>query len=319
MVEEFSDLQAEVSLLGKEKEVLLKTIDNLNHEIKEMNAKVLLAEPEKVSEDLGASDVGISHIKEEFVEPPRIHIETGDGDKSIEKGDILDQCAEQPSIRYPMDVQNNWNDSTVNELNNVYVNDKVNSKMGKSKMRQEENEESNLAICNAVELQDIKTSKKQKLPNKRYSLKGDTKLKCEQCPFETSWKQALNRHKKAVHDRIRNHVCGECGYSSSEMGTLRHHVEGVHEKIRKHVCEECGFAATQKSNLKSHKRSVHSLGSKKTDKKFQCRECSYITNRIDAFRRHRGSVHKLRISGDATISQKNRCQVEFLAKKTCSL
>ena len=44
LVEEFSDLQAQVSVLRKERTVLLETVDNLNNEIRQMGAKLNLAE-----------------------------------------------------------------------------------------------------------------------------------------------------------------------------------------------------------------------------------------------------------------------------------
>ena len=71
-------------------------------------------------------------------------------------------------------------------------------------------------------------------------------------------------------------------------------MDGIHKKIKKHVCEMCGFAATQKSNIRSHKKNVHSLGSQKTDERFECEECNYITNGLKNFRRHMDKIHKLR-------------------------
>ena len=285
LFEEFSHLQAQVSTLRKERGFLLESVDNLNHQIGQMNDKVMLAEPEQDSVDLGASDVETPNIREEFVQPPSIRNESKDKVKAREIGYILEQCAKQQSKRNPTDDQNHFNDSTGNELDNADVNDGV----------KEENEDSSLAVGNAVELQDNKISTQQKLQNKRNSHGEDPKVKCEQCPFETSWKQALNRHIRNVHDRIRSHVCGECGYSFAEKSTLRHHVEGVHKKIRKHVCEECGFSATQKSNIRTHMRAVHSLGSEKTEKMFHCEDCNYFTKGIKNFRRHRESVHRLKI------------------------
>lgn len=280
LAEEFSDLKAQVSVLRKEREVLLKSIDNLNHEIGQMNAKVLLAEPEQDSQDPGASDEDIPCVKEEFAEPPWTHTETSDEAKSTGKEDILDTCVQQQTTEYPMDDQSLLNKSTVNWLDNADDNDRVHSQMEKSHMRQEGNEESNQA--------------QQQFQNKNISQGRGTKFKCPKCPLETSWKTALTRHIKSVHDNIRNHVCGECGYSASTKCTLRDHMDGIHKKIKKHVCEMCGFAATQKSNIRSHKKNVHSLGSQKTDERFECEECNYITNGLKNFRRHMDKIHKLR-------------------------
>ena len=46
LVEEFSDMQAQVLVLRKERNGLLETVDNLNNEIMQMGAKLTLAEHE---------------------------------------------------------------------------------------------------------------------------------------------------------------------------------------------------------------------------------------------------------------------------------
>ena len=149
LFEEFTHLQAQVSTLRKERGILLKSVDNLNQEIGQMNAKVLLAESEQDSVDLGAPDVDTPNIRN-FVQPPSIHNETEDIENSRAKEDILDQCAQQQSKKNPIDDQNilirYLNDSTGKEVDNVNANDSI----------QEENEESkpsSLAVGNATELQ----------------------------------------------------------------------------------------------------------------------------------------------------------------------
>ena len=44
---------------------------------------------------------------------------------------------------------------------------------------------------------------------------------------DTSYKGHLKKHTKAVHDKIRNHVCrecGNCGYAASYQGYLKRHI-----------------------------------------------------------------------------------------------
>ena len=77
LAEEFNDLQAQVSVLREERNVLLETIDNLNNEIRQMGAKLNLAEREIQGKD--NCEVDIPVIKEECVESHRIQEGTNVG------------------------------------------------------------------------------------------------------------------------------------------------------------------------------------------------------------------------------------------------
>ena len=84
VVEEFSELQAQVSILRKERYVLLETIHNMNGEMRQMSAEVL-------KWIFYSSEVDIPYIKEECVESPRVQSETDDEARCVAYGDILDQ------------------------------------------------------------------------------------------------------------------------------------------------------------------------------------------------------------------------------------
>ena len=123
--------------------------------------------------------------------------------------------------------------------------------------------------------------------------------KCDSCEFITKMGYPyLVRHKRTVHQKIKDHVC-DCGFSTGKKSNLlRHnwtvhkkeaskikcdlcdyfafhkshlkrHKRGVHDKIKEHVCE-CGFATARKHNLTKHKMVVH-LGYKK----FKCNACEF--------------------------------------------
>ena len=88
LVDEFTDLQTQVSVLRKVNDVLRETVDNLNSGIRLMGAKLPFAEPEVQEGDGFEAD--IPDIKED-VESPRVQSETDDEARCVAYGDILDQ------------------------------------------------------------------------------------------------------------------------------------------------------------------------------------------------------------------------------------
>ena len=66
LVEEFSELQGQVSDLKKEKTVLLDTINNLNGEIRQLGARLMLSEIE--SQEPEHSESNLIDIKDELPE-----------------------------------------------------------------------------------------------------------------------------------------------------------------------------------------------------------------------------------------------------------
>ena len=99
--------------------------------------------------------------------------------------------------------------------------------------------------------------------------------KCTVClkAFPTNWK--LARHKKAVHEKIKDFQCVKCSYACSDKGTLTFHIRDVHLGIKRNHCDKCSFACNSKTNLTKHINMVH--------KKIRDRECdlcgkTYSTN-----------------------------------------
>ena len=121
---------------------------------------------------------------------------------------------------------------------------------------------------------------------------GGEKLKCLKCPYKTTSTYNLDAHVRAVHDKIKRHLCKLCGYAFSHASNLRKHINQVHKKIKNHICEECGYAASQKSTLKEHVLSLHNAG-----KKFVCDQCPYKSSRKTQVARHKRKQHQNRNSG----------------------
>ena len=68
LVEEFGELQSQVSDLKKERTVLLDTINNLNGEIRQLGARLMLSEVEAQEPEHSESD--LPDVKDELPEGP---------------------------------------------------------------------------------------------------------------------------------------------------------------------------------------------------------------------------------------------------------
>ena len=201
-------------------------------------------------------------------------------------GHILGDSTHEHGKSHPINEQYQINDATGMPLEKGDMCSRV----------KEENEQANHEMGDALELQNSRSSKQHELEkkkNNRGEKKLDKKVRCEQCPFVTVWKTALNRHIKTVHNKIRDHVCGFCGNSFAYKTTLQDHEAAIHTKVRKHVCKQCGFAAAQKSNIRTHMKAAHGFGYDESEQILHCDKCDYFTKGVKNLRRHKGSIHKV--------------------------
>ncbi|CAG9805430.1 unnamed protein product [Chironomus riparius] len=81
-------------------------------------------------------------------------------------------------------------------------------------------------------------------------------LKCPQCNKSFKEKRLLKNHIQLVHEKSRMKQCYECGFIATCSGSLNKHRKAVHLKIRNHICDECkqGFATNQQllRHLRTH-------------------------------------------------------------------
>ena len=93
LVEEFGELQSQVSDLKKERTVLLDTIDNLNGEIRQLGARLMLSEPEHSESDL---HLDLPNVKDEVSE---VNDKSYNAEERIEcGGDITNEVMQQTII-----------------------------------------------------------------------------------------------------------------------------------------------------------------------------------------------------------------------------
>ena len=240
LVEEFSELQSQVSDLKKERTVLLETINNLNGEIRQLGARRMLSEIEAQEPEYSESD--LPNVKDEA---PEVNDKSYSAEERIDcGGDITNSPADQDvSDLYELD--HDREDHL--EIDRGEAHNKSGSNLGKGYFDEKKPK------CNKKEILKTQVS----MHNKR-NFVGENKVKCEICSFETSWKHHLKRHERTVHsvgDKM--FQCGKCPFSTTRKDNFKTHVAGVHEKKRNYVCSECGSTFTHKWLLNAHCKRIH--------------------------------------------------------------
>ena len=83
----------------------------------------------------------------------------------------------------------------------------------------------------------------------------------DDCKKKFSLDSTLQRHIKAVHDKIKDCVCDRvgCEYKCSLDSALQMHIKAVHDKIKDCVCDrdDCKQKFSSDSNLQQHIKQVH--------------------------------------------------------------
>ena len=117
---------------------------------------------------------------------------------------------------------------------------------------------------------DSKTYDEDKFLHVKKSQKTKNPFACEECGYETSRKQHIQRHIKQVHTRIKDFECNQCNYVFSLKDSLNSHVKQVHSKIKDYKCNQCSYACYKKTTLDIYVKQVNSK-----IKDFECNQCSY--------------------------------------------
>ena len=95
-------------------------------------------------------------------------------------------------------------------------------------------------------------------------------FKCKECSMSFAFRGSLNAHVRVVHDRIKDFKCDLCEYTASVISKLNHHQKVVHEKVKNFKCDQCDYAASKRSNLSEHIKRVH-----EKIREYRCNHCPY--------------------------------------------
>ena len=247
--EEVISLKAEISLLRKERTVLLDTVGNLNSEIKHLNIKFQTL-PELDKEFNYRTSVGENHDTEMY----EAKCENQDTDNGLdcEVGDkSVDECVLDASI------------------NEQEKSESTNGSLTLDSFIDESGNEDDVDIDNTSTEgteHDIGIEKTQKIDKVQFKYRSNKRVKriksgryrCKQCPYESPKSQHVERHVKAVHDKMKSHVCEICGHASAQKVHLKYHMNTVHKiEIKSYKCGKCSYSTDLKINLQRHIQYEH--------------------------------------------------------------
>ena len=120
---------------------------------------------------------------------------------------------------------------------------------------------------------------------KREEIEESATYSCQLCSYKSDTRARINRHVRAVHAKIKEHICKECGAAFAHGHNLKSHNEAVHLKIKGNVCKECGASFTSKSNLEDHEKRHVKI------KNHVCNECGVVFSRLFHLKAHYKSSH----------------------------
>ena len=74
---------------------------------------------------------------------------------------------------------------------------------------------------------------------------------CDICGHVSKYARDLKKHKKSVHEKIKDHECTYCGKKFSNKGNLNMH-QSIHTGITQFQCHLCGKQCRRKNELEKH-------------------------------------------------------------------
>ncbi len=112
-----------------------------------------------------------------------------------------------------------------------------------------------------------------------------TRLKCPECPFNTTKRPVLNHHRRTVHPQAKGAItfaCPVCPYGTQLKAHLARHLwterhgdgDADTESLSEHRCHKCpNFHTYDKHDLLDHLREVHAVAASRIT--YRCRECDH--------------------------------------------
>ena len=302
LVGEVSSLQSQLSVITNERNDLLKTVDNLNCEIRHLSEKLLDNDKTPERGDRVQDIVGQGVVRQ------KIRSEGSEQEESVDCGKI-EGHAERHQTNEGLNEENNLIDSIFNES--------VSPDMNVIEL-----------VAEDEEISVDKTAGESVSPHESWKSKNDSKTEhkdtnseshvCQECSLLFSTSENLEIHINNIHPNltlteanpgdlgekkekrecspapetsviqdVKKFTCDKCPFKAKWKSALGFHIKVVHEKFRSHICEECGFGAVQKKDLMRHMTSVHNVGDK-----FKCNLCSYTSVERRHLNHHIERVHE---------------------------
>ena len=116
------------------------------------------------------------------------------------------------------------------------------------------------------------------------TLNETLKILCTNCPYKSTSKNDLNKHKQNVH-AANTQSCPKCEKLFYKKADLKKHILSVHDDNRQYNCTHCNYQATRKDTLTYHLNSVH------LKIRYTCSNCDKQFTRKHQRRLHQERTH----------------------------
>ncbi|XP_065220870.1 uncharacterized protein LOC135845923 [Planococcus citri] len=147
---------------------------------------------------------------------------------------------------------------------------------------------------------------------------GQVRFVCEQCGKVYSTRYGLSRHKNAVHDPEKVHICDSCGKSFPRIDALKRHIIMKHTERPSKPLQKCNFCdkhlksiCALKSHLKTHKPKTLAKKSTKKPGHFECNDCGTVFKYRQNLIRHIQDKHMY-----PTIYECHGCGLVYKTKQS---
>lgn len=112
------------------------------------------------------------------------------------------------------------------------------------------------------------------------------RVACDVCGRQFGEAAAVRKHKRVVHDKVKEFGCDHCGRRFAEKSNLKKHIIARHEVSRTHKCTICSKDFNFTDGLRRHINNCH-LGLRP----YQCDDCPSAFKQRTHLQKHRASVH----------------------------
>ena len=301
LVEKVDELQTELLVIRKERNVLLDTVDNLNIEIRHLSAKLPNLEPpdKHFKHDiqvLDNSEIEFQNTGEQDVDRQIIKGEPGYEDASVDSvhdGDLLDDW-------------DYMDDTAINDSADEHGNNVEHRLANKDHTQNKvviQKKEDRLRVSNKRKRDS--TTKDENLITIKNNIHPEDVV-CPECSFAFSTNENLKIHMANVHPNVE--VSEESPRDDDQANEQSDHprVEDISPQDMKMSpekklpeasynqdryklrCEQCPYGTSRRSNLKSHIKAVHDK-----IRNHVCEKCDYASSQKSDLRIHMITVHKM--------------------------
>lgn len=166
-----------------------------------------------------------------------------------------------------------------------------------------------------------------RMQHSKKSSQNCQKYKCEKkkCGYKFTRRTDLNRHRRAVHLKMREYKCNDCGQNFAQKSNMLNHQKVVHAKVvtskvetdqsvevAAFPCPNCNKRFTRRHNMTTHIQTVHD-----GQKPFKCTSCTLSFGLKVILKKHVKALHS-ESTNDQSLFLCTICNKKFTQKSNLS-